>query len=267
MKSYWVVGGLAMLIWLINGWAEAADSTVAEAPTDSVKFVQRAEMVFTAAKTRFETEVTNSEAALQFGRACYDWADYSTTDKQRAYIAEQGIAACRKVIEQNSNSAPGHYYLAMDLGQLAQTKSLGALKIVGQMEAEFKTALQLDPTFDFAGADRGLGLLYLEAPGWPASIGNKSRARQHLQTALKLYPNYPENVLNLIEAELKWNDKHDALRELTALNELWPTARKRFTGDEWAASWAGWEKRRELVEKKLAITRKSPPSPQEQGQN
>jgi tetratricopeptide (TPR) repeat protein len=248
-----------MLLWHINTLAKA-DSAPVVSQSNSVNFAQRAEKAFIAAKTRFETETSNPEAKWQFGRTCYDWADFATSDKQRADIAQQGIAACRELIERNIDSAPGHYYLAMNLGQLAQTKSLGALKIVRQMEGEFKIALGLDPKYDFAGADRGLGLLYLEAPGWPTSIGSKPKARQHLQKALKLFPDFPENLLNQIEAEIKWDDKRDAIRDLTALDVLWPTARKQFEGDKWAPSWADWEKRRGLAESKVAGTRKAPGS-------
>lgn len=254
-----VVGWMVMLLWLLNARAEPGSVPI-ESQANSLNFAQRAKQEFVAAKARLETETNNPEAKWQFARTCYDWADFSTSDKQRADIAKQGIAVCRELIERNSDSALGHYYLAMNLGQLAQTKSLGALKIVGQMEAEFKIALGLDPNFDFAGADRGLGLLYLETPGWPASIGNKTKARQHLQKALILFPDFPENLLNLIEAEIKWGDKRDAVRDLTTLDELWPTAQKKFTGDKWAASWADWEKRRGLVEKKVAGARKAPGS-------
>ena len=58
-----------------------------------------------------------------------------------------------------------------------------------------KVSLRLDPNYDLAGADRALGLLYYEAPGWPLSVGNKNKARQHLQRAVKLAPTYPENQL------------------------------------------------------------------------
>ncbi|MDB6021542.1 MAG: hypothetical protein JWQ04_1399, partial [Pedosphaera sp.] len=163
----------------------------------------------------------------------------------------------RALIERDPNSAPGHYYLSLNLGQLAQTRKLGALKIVGQMEAEFKIALGLDPKLDYAGSDRGLGLLYLETPGWPISIGSKSKARLHLQKAAKLFPNYPENLLNLIEAHLKWGDKNAALRELKSLDDLWPAAQKEFTGEAWEATWADWETRRETFRKKAAQAPKS----------
>ena len=45
----------------------------------------------------------------------------------------------------------GHYYLAMNLGQLARTEMIGALKIVKEMENEFEIAADIDPRFDHAG--------------------------------------------------------------------------------------------------------------------
>ena len=53
---------------------------------------------------------------------------------------QQGIAAAKQAVSRASNSAPAHYYLGMDLAQLAQTKSLGALKLVGQMERAARLA-------------------------------------------------------------------------------------------------------------------------------
>jgi hypothetical protein len=51
------------------------------------------------------------------------------------------------------------------------------------------------------------------------------------------------------------------LRELKALDELWPSAKQRFTGDAWASSWADWEKRREELQKKASETPKVLESP------
>src|SRR3954467_5227640 len=163
---------------------------------DTTSFARRAEAVFKAAQARAKAQPTNAEAQLQLGRAAFDWAEFANSRSQRAEIAQEGIAAARKLVEQNPDSTPGHYYLGMNLGQLARTKELGALRIVGQMEQEFKTALSLNPSYDYGGPDRGLGMLYRDAPGWPASIGNKSKARMHLLRALKISPDYPENLLN-----------------------------------------------------------------------
>jgi len=229
--------------------------------SSAAAFSRQAEAAYKDARKRVQAEPDNSEAEWQFGRTCFDWADYANSNAERAKIAEEGISACRKVVDRDIQSAPGHYYLALNLGQLARTKMLGALKIVEQMEAEYKLALSLDPKFDYAGADRGLGLLYYDAPGWPTSIGSKTKAHLHLQRALTTSPDYPENYLNLIEADFKWGDRNGALRELKALDGLWPSAKQRFIGDAWASSWADWEKRREELQKKASETPKVLESP------
>src|SRR5439155_8251572 len=125
-------------------------------------FAQHGEKHFQVARKRFQTDTIEAEAAWQFGRSCFDWADFAKNDDQRESVAGEGIAACRQVIVRDPKSAPGHYYLAMNLGQLAQTKTLGALRIVDEMEREFKIARDLDAKFDYAGPDRALGLLYSE---------------------------------------------------------------------------------------------------------
>ena len=225
-----------------------------ELPTNHVatiaEFATRAEHAFDAAKTRFERETNDLEATVEFARASYDWAEFATSSRRRADIADQGIKASERLIILAPASAAGHYYLGMNLGQLARTKTLGALKLVSQMEREFNAALELDPKFDLAGPDRNLGLLYQHAPGWPASIGSHAKARTHLQKAVKLAPDYPENLLNLIEAELKWGDRSGATNEMKTLEELWPVARAKFTGPEWEASWISWESRWEFLKRK-----------------
>lgn len=205
--------------------------------------MQRAEQAFVEARAQFQAEPSSVEVAWKFGRACFDWGEFSQNDKQREEIANQGIDVCRRVTHIEPKSVEGHYYLAMNLGQLARTKFFGALKLVAEMEAEFKIASHLDEMFDFAGPDRNLGMLYFQAPSWPTSIGNRNKARQHLERAVKLRPNYPDNNLNLLEAYLKWGDTSGAQREYESLKELWPAAKKEFSGAQWASDWADWELR------------------------
>jgi len=223
-------------------FAACADST----NTSQARFVAHVQEVYAAAQERFTTEPTNNEAAWQFARAVFDRAEFAANDKARAALAEQGIDACRDVLTRDPKSAPAHYYLGMNLGQLARTKTLGALRIVDEMEVEFKAARALDEYFDHAGPDRNLGLLYHEAPSI-ASIGSKSKARQHLLRAAVLAPDYPENRLNLAEAAVKWREQKTVQRELGVLEELWPAAQAKLTGPSWEPSWADWNSRLERL--------------------
>jgi len=216
----------------------------------------RAEHAFFEAQARFNKAGNDPEAAWQFALACFDWADLAPSNARRAEIAEQGIAASRRAIERDSRSGAAHYYLALNLGQLARTKKLAALKLVDEMETEFKEAIGFDPKVDYAGPDRSLGLLYLDAPGWPTSIGSRAKARLHLRTAVELCPDYPENLLCLLEAYLKWGDKSTAQSQLASTEDALQRSRKSLTGEKWESSWQDWEHRWEKIKAKAA----EPPS-------
>ena len=227
-------------------------------PETNNLFAARARAEFHRAQIQSQADTNDPVAAWQFARACYDFADFATNDTERATLAVQGIAAGRQLLAHWPQSAPGHYYLAMNLGQLARTEILGALKLVKEMEREFKTADDLDEHFDYAGPARCLGLLYRDAPGWPASIGSRHKAREWLERAAKLAPEDPENHLNLIESRLNWNDRTGAGNELKSLDALWPKAQTNFVGKAWEPSWADWTARKSAAEQALAQT--SPPA-------
>jgi hypothetical protein len=88
-----------------------------------------------------------------------------------------------------------------------------------------------------------LGLLYFSAPGWPASVGNRSKARSHLQQAVELSRDYPDNWLSLFEAYLKWGEKSSVASQIPATEEILQHARTVLTGDKWELSWRDWDQR------------------------
>ena len=215
-------------------------------------FRERARLAYSNAKNAWQTNRTGTASAATYGRTAFDWADFAASSSQRAEIAEGAIAACRGAIESNPTDAPAIYYLAMNLGQLARTKSLGALKIVREMEDLFERARALNERYDEAGPHRNLGLLYLETPGRPTSIGSRPKARQNLKRAIELSPKFPENRLCLIEAYAKWRDWQSVATELDPLDANWPEAQSRWTGPDWERSWVDWESRRNALRQKFA---------------
>jgi tetratricopeptide (TPR) repeat protein len=216
-------------------------------PATNRTFALRAETAFARAQTQFAEHPDDATVAWHFGCASFDRAEYATNETQRAALAQTGIAACRQALARAPKSAPAHYYLAMNLGQLARTEILGALKLVKEMEVEFKTAAELDARFDFAGPDRCLGLLYRDAPGWPASIGSKHKAREWLDRAAALAPDFPENQLNLAETQVRWHQPAEAEKALKKLDAVWPAARTNLVGEAWEPSWDEWTARRGAV--------------------
>lgn len=235
-----------------------AGIALADEPPNPV-FVARAAAEFDRTRAQYQSNPNDSAAALQYARACFNFADLVTNETRRAALANQGISACHQWLAREPDSAAAHYYLAMNFGQLAQAEapSLAAYRLVREIEHEFKKAADLDGHFDYAGPDRGLGLLYRDAPGWPLSIGSRHKAREWLDQAEILAPDYPENHLNLAEAFLRWHDHAEAERELKALDALWPVARTNLVGPAWEPSWADWSARREVVRKRLDETSKA----------
>ena len=213
-------------------------------------FAGRDQAAFVQAQTQYLADTNNPVLGWQFGRASYDWADWATNRAERAAIAKGGIAACRRSLL-FTNCAAAHYYMGLNMGELAQSEALHGLRLVREMQHDWEAAIELDPNFDSAGPERSLGLLYRDAPGWPLSIGNRRKALEYLQDAAKLAPDDPENILNLAESYLKWGDQPDARDELAALDALWPKARKSLAGQTWEQDWYDWSKRRDDVRQKL----------------
>lgn len=241
---------IGCLLWFCLGLAMIASFSAEAAPPDVPAIIQRN---YDVARSNYLAHPGDDTAAWQLGHACFDRAEYSRDSAERAALANEGMAACAKVMARNPNLAAGHYYMAMNMAQLARTKLLGALPLVNQMEAEWKKARNLDERIDYAGPDRYLGLLYRDAPGWPVSVGDTSKGKKLLRRAAEISPNFPENYLNLIESYLQWDETSAAVRTLAKLREILPAAHTEFAGEYWQESWKDWDHRLQKIESKLSV--------------
>lgn len=211
-----------------------------------------AEARLQSARSAWTTNRFNLELSWKLAEACFDRAEFATSNRERATLADEGIAVAREVVRRSSNSAPGHFYLAMNLGQLARTRTFSALGLVSEMERHFLAAVQNDPGFRFAGPERSLGMLYAEAPGWPTSIGSRSKARSHLQRAVELAPDYPENLLALLEAEWEFGERKRVSSRLPDLAATFERAKGPLAGKQYEEDWADWNRRAEKLRKQAS---------------
>jgi tetratricopeptide (TPR) repeat protein len=254
----WLALTLQLVLFALVGAAVApAPEAFAESPTERVA------RIYAESQARFRRETNNSGAAWEFGRACFDLADLATNNTQRAELAQQGIEACRLAVARDPKSAAAHYYLGLNLGQWAQAKKFSALPTLGEMESAWKTAIAIDPKYDFAGAHHSLGLMYRDAPGWPISLGNRDKARFHLQKAVELSPEYPSNQLNWLETLLAWGDKKAVQAKIPSVEAVLSAARHKLTGDEWVLAWQDWDSRWQRI--KAKANAQSLKSPREKG--
>jgi tetratricopeptide (TPR) repeat protein len=225
----------------------AVPAVLGAPPREDTPALIAAEKVYDTARACYQTNAADALTALHFARACFDRADLASSDADRAAAAREGIKVCRRLLARAPDLAAAHYYLAMNLGQLARTKKLRALSLVKEMEREWESARALDEHFDFAGPDRNLGLLLRDAPAFPVSIGSRLKAQQHMQRAVELNPDYPENYLNLIETQLQHKQWDEAAAEDKKLRAILPAARQKFSGPQWQDAWEDWDKRQQKI--------------------
>ena len=238
--------------WLAAGLLLAVGGMLFAGEARREIFAARAAAELHRAHMQFQSDTNDATAAWQFARACFYFNEFVTNNAGSAELASQGIAASRQSLARESNSAPAHYYLAIELGLLADTKrNLAAFKLVREMEREFKTADDLDEHFDYAGPARCLGLLYRDAPGWPLSVGSRRKARDWLEQAARLAPDYLENQLTLAESYWQWKDREAAVEALQKFDALWPAVQTNLAGAAWERSWDDWADRRDTLREKM----------------
>ena len=134
---------------------------------------------------------------------------------ERGRCYEKGLAYADKLLAHEPNGVAGHYWKAMNLRGLADVGTrMQGFKLLPKIMEELKRVLALDQTYDDAGAHRVIGRIYLEAPGWPISVGDKQKSLTHLTATVRLAPNNSTNHLYLAETMLDMGKKDEARAEL-----------------------------------------------------
>ena len=247
-----VAFSLQCFSWITFPASSGAQPSSGPTGIDALRAAARAEAVkaLETAEASYDQDRKNPENVWRLGRACFDLSELPKDKREQADLAERGINLCKDAVALAPTNAAAHYYLGLNYGQLSRTKGIGALRIVGPMQKAFETCITLDETYDNAGPHRNLGYLFRDAPTW-AGIGDRTKARVHLERAVKLAPLHPENHLALIEGRIKWGEKDKAKAELTRLRELWPEAKTKAVTPAQKVAWADWEELLQTLANKL----------------
>ena len=146
------------------------------------------------------------DAAWKLARARYWLGGHTAADEQRGFY-EGGIDAGRQAIALDPNRPEGHFWVAANMGMMADSFGLRAgLKYRKPIKEELETVLRLDPAFNQGSADRALGRWYFKVPGLFG--GSHKQAEQHLLASLKYNPN--STVSHYFLAELYEDDRRKA---------------------------------------------------------
>ena len=157
------------------------------------------------------------EAAWKLARARY-WLGGHVTGEHVKREHEAGETAARRAIVIRPGRPEGHFWLAANLGALAETQGrLTGLRLRKEIRRELERVLAIDPAFQQGSADRALGRWYLKVPGLFG--GSRSKAEMHLRRSLTYNPRSTASLFFLAEtlaADDRDDEAHAVLRQLLA---------------------------------------------------
>jgi hypothetical protein len=171
------------------------------------------------------------EAAWKLARVSY-WLGSHAPEKDRRGYLESGMQAARAAIALEPQKPEGHFWLAANMGTLAESFGLrNGLRYRGPVKDELETVLKLDPAFMNGSADRVLGRWYFRVPRLFG--GSNKRAEEHLVASLKYDENSTISRFFLAEVLIDEDRKEQARAELqkvidAPISEQWAPEDKEY---------------------------------------
>ena len=159
-------------------------------------------------------------ASWKLARADYWLGGHAPESERRAFL-EQGVEAGRRAAALQPNRPEGHFWLAANMGALAESFGLRqGIKYRTPVKQALETALRLDPAFLHGSPDRALGRWYFRVPRLFGGSHRQSEA--HLRASLKYNPNSTASHFFLAELFIDDGRKAEARAELQAVIDAPP---------------------------------------------
>jgi hypothetical protein len=191
---------------------QAPDPDALYAHREEIASAQHAEQIWT---DRLARDPKDFESAWKLARARY-WLGGHAPEKTRKAYLESGIAAGRAAIALAANKPDGHFWVAANMGALAESFGLRqGLKYRGEIKDELETVLREDPAFLQGSADRALGRWYAEVPRLFG--GSDKKSEEHLRQSLTYNPNSAASLFFLADTLVDEGKKDEARQVLDKL--------------------------------------------------
>ena len=181
---------------------------------------------------RIDANPNDFESAWKLARGRYWLGTNGVPPPARKAELEQGMAAARTAAALQPDRPEGHFWLAANMGALAESFGLRqGIKYRSAVKESLERVLALDPAFLQGSADRALGRWYYKVPGMFGGDDRKSEA--HLRKALAYNENSVITRLFLAETLVDLGKKDEAREQLRAAlaaapDPEWAPEDKRF---------------------------------------
>jgi hypothetical protein len=159
-----------------------------------------------------QADPKNFEAAWKLSRAQY-WLGTHDVDERRKPALETGVDRARIAIAAAPGRPEGHFWLAANMGGLAESFGLRqGIRYRKPIREALEKVLEIDPAFQQGSADRALGRWYYKVPGLFG--GSKKKSEEHLRRSLTYDANSTVSRFFLAETLLELDRDHEARAEL-----------------------------------------------------
>lgn len=197
----------------------------ASLPDDAEALIQRADETYLktrrakalaeaaiALERALESEPARFEAAWRAARIYVALAERMRESQSKARLAKTARGHAEMAVESEPTRPEGHYYLAAANGLIAAATLTPNQQAQAAIEGPLETAVEIDEGFDSGGPLRILGTLYVQAPPWPAGVGDLDTGLELLERAVQEHPSHPLNHFFLAKAYAKIGRFRDARR-------------------------------------------------------
>jgi TRAP transporter T-component len=206
----------------------AADPDALYAQRETLASAEAAASIWAA---RLRENGGDFEAAWKLARTRYWLGGHGPEDARRKHL-EEGIAAARAAIAAHPKRPEGHFWLAANMGSLADSHGLRAgLRYRKPIKEALETVLVIDPAYQQGSADRALGRWYFKVPGLFG--GSNTKSEQHLRKSLTYDARNHASLYFLAETLTDMKRKEEARATLQTLldapvNDAWAPEDREF---------------------------------------
>jgi len=164
---------------------------------------------------RLTADPKDFESAWKLARAQYWLGTNGAPERDRKAALEAGMAAGRKAIAIDPSRPDGHFWMAANMGALAESYGLRqGIRYRTPIRESLERVLKIDAPYLDGSADRALGRWYYKVPGLFG--GDKRKSETHLRKALSYAPNSIISHLFLADTLIELGRSDEARKELEA---------------------------------------------------
>jgi tetratricopeptide (TPR) repeat protein len=201
------IKAIAAALTLVWGRSVSAQGPAAATPDELYRHRDNLASARRAADLWAARAETAFEPAWKLSRVSY-WLGTQSPASERRAALERGVRAGETAVRLAPDRPEGHFWLAANLGELAESGAMQGLKYRGRIRDELERVRAIQPGWQGGSAEAALGQWYFEVPGLLG--GSHKKAEELLRRALTYDPENRAALSFLAEVLASGGRREDA---------------------------------------------------------